>query len=75
MEEYVAVLDKRYDGFQETASLYAKMLESVDSSGAKARLIQHWNRYTDAASTIHRVKYELAEYGKLPETYEYPVDM
>jgi hypothetical protein len=28
-----------------------------------------WERYVDAASTVHRVRRELAEYGKLPDDY------
>lgn len=66
-EEYGDFLSQRYNQLHNVARLYAEMLDTADGTGggAKARLTQHWERYTDAASTVHRVRYELREHGKL----------
>ncbi len=66
LEEYDDFLSQRYDQLHNVARLYAEMLNTADGTGdgAKPRLIQHWERYVDAASTVHRVRYELRERGK-----------
>ena len=67
LEEYGDFLSQRYDQLHNVARLYAEMLDTVDGTGdgAKPRFTQHWEQYTDAASTVHRVRSELRERGKL----------
>ena len=69
IEEYGTFLSERYTQLHDVARLYAQMLDTADGTGdgANARLTQHWERYTDAASTVHRVRHELRERGKLDE--------
>jgi len=67
VEEYSDFLSERYSQLHDVAALYAEMLDTADGGGdgAKARFTQHWERYTDAALTVYRVKYELEHRGKL----------
>lgn len=76
VEEYGAFLSERYDQLHDVAELYVQMLENVRDAGdgTAGRLAQHWERYMDAASTVHRVKHELTERGKLAETDAYWLD-
>ena len=68
--EYGRFLDARYTQLQNVARLYGRMAEVSDGGdGARHRFVDHWERYVDAASTVHRVRRELAEYGKLPDDY------
>lgn len=70
LEEYGGFLDARYTQLQGVARLYGRMAEVSDAGdGARHRFVDHWEKYVDAASTVHRVRRELEEYGKLPDGY------
>lgn len=72
LAEYDRFLSERYDQLHDVARLYGEMLHAVqgEADGASGRLLQHWERYMDAASTVCRVRRELEMYGKLPAGYE-----
>jgi hypothetical protein len=67
--EYDAFLEERYDELQGVARLYGQILQTVggDPDGTAPWMLGHWERYLDAASTVHRVRSELRAYDQLED--------
>lgn len=67
LQEYGEFLQARRDDLLAVAELYAACAhqEADAADGATTWYAHHWERYMDAATTVSRVRHELAAAGKL----------